>query len=85
MEASSIAKATGDRLSNNSAGQQRSRISEAPLAIATLPAKPALLQLCLLMLTGGSGALAALTEHYKLAAATLELIVLMCSHLMCTR
>ena len=43
-----------------------------------LPAEPALLQLGLLMLTGGSGAPAALTEHYKLAAATLELIVLVC-------
>ena len=48
------------------------------MAIATLPAKPVLLQLCLPMLTGGSGAPAALTEHYKLAAATLELIMLVC-------
>ena len=77
MEASSVAKITGDRHGDSSAGQ---RAPAEPLtAISTLPSESALLELVLHMLTGGSGESAAPAEHYEPAEATLELLVLIWS------
>jgi hypothetical protein len=76
-DASPVTRVTGDRPSDDSAGQHT--LSEVLPAIATLPAEAALLQLALLMLTGGSGAPAAPAERYEPAEATLELLVLVWS------
>jgi hypothetical protein len=73
MEASSVAKITGDRQGDSSAGR-RAPVEPLP-AISTLPSEAALLELALQMLTGGSGEPAAPAEHYEPAEASLELLV----------
>jgi hypothetical protein len=76
-EATPVAQVTHGRPGGSSAGQLV--MSEALPAIAVLPAEPALLELALHMLTGGSGAPAAPAEHYEPAEASLELLVLVWS------